>query len=289
MPSLLSDAIVPGELSRQWREQGYAVVRGLFDPERSERLRAISERILEQWRQSDPQTRAKAGHDGTCMRHLNHRAYFAASRDGFAELMEAIADERVLAVASAIFGEEPLFRCTSLFFNPLAGRLDGHWHRDSQFITPNEEAERAMLAAADAGGNGVQMQVALVANEDIEYVPASHLRWDTPEEYAIRRADGCSHNRSNSMPGALRVALEPGDAVLFNPLGHHRGRYHSDKPRRTLMLTYTRPSGATRDYFTDQPWFLEPGYLDGLSPRTRRFFEAYVAAFREHWQRPRDA
>ena len=39
------------------------------------------------------------------------------------------------------------------------------------------------------------------------------------------------------MPGALRVCLQPGDAVLFNAFGFHRGRYHAANPRRTVMWT----------------------------------------------------
>jgi hypothetical protein len=73
------------------------------------------------------------------------------------------------------------------------------------------------------------------------------------------------------MPASLRAALAPGDAVLFNAWGFHRGRYHVDKPRRTLMFTYTPASMPTFDYFSDQPWFLDPAHLDNLNPGTKRF------------------
>ena len=54
---------------------------------------------------------------------------------------------------------------------------------------------------------------------DVEYVPGSHLRWDTEEEYRIRLADGQSNSRSNDMPGAVRIHQQPGDAVAFEALG----------------------------------------------------------------------
>ena len=85
------------------------------------------------------------------------------------------------------------------------------------------------------------------------------------------------------MPNALRVRQEPGDAVMFNACGLHRGRYHVDKLRRTLMLTYSRMSTPTADYFTTQPWFLEAGYLNGLKPNTRAFYEKFIAQFQNHW------
>jgi hypothetical protein len=38
------------------------------------------------------------------------------------------------------------------------------------------------------------------------------------------------------------------------------------------------------DYFSNQPWFDTPGYLDGLASNTRAFFERFVAEYREQWR-----
>ncbi len=38
------------------------------------------------------------------------------------------------------------------------------------------------------------------------------------------------------------------------------------------------------DYFSNQPWFDTPGYLDGLASNTRAFFERFVAECREQWR-----
>jgi ectoine hydroxylase-related dioxygenase (phytanoyl-CoA dioxygenase family) len=272
------------ELRTMWEREGYLVVRRIFDQARTERLQTICEGILAQWRAENPETgRPSGARDATVMRHLNHAGYFRAHPAWKSEIMEAIADPQVLMVARTILGEEPLFRCTSLFFDPLEGGKDGNWHRDSQFGTPDDAKEQAMLAKLSSAGDSIQMQIALVSSDDVEYVPGSHLRWDLPAEYAIRKADGGQHNRSNEMPGALRLALAPGDAALFNPYGLHRGRYHTGRPRRTLMLTYTKSSAPHSDYFSDQPWFLESGYLDDLTPTTRAFFVPFVAQYQEFW------
>jgi hypothetical protein len=50
------------------------------------------------------------------------------------------------------------------------------------------------------------------------------------------------------------------------------------------MLTYTRRSRFTADWFTDQPWFLEAGHLAGLSPGARGFFEEFMAEFTPQWR-----
>lgn len=274
-------------LKAQWQEQGYVVVRGLFDAERSAHLRAIAESVIGQWRIKNPEN-GKPGGDAnaTVMRHLNHPGYFCAEQaEERREMLRAIAAPQVLEVGRAILGEEVLFRCTSLFMNPQERSADGNWHRDSQFHCPLEEDEKRMIADAGQGGTSIQLQVALVPSDDVEVVPGSHLRWDTPAEYAIRRADEGLDNRSNAMPGALRVALEAGDAVAFNPCGLHRGRYHVDKLRRTLMLTYTKASAPRFDYFSDQPWFLRAGYLDGLDGETQAFFARFIEQYRADWSR----
>ena len=154
--------------------------------------------------------------------------------------------------------------------------------RDAQFLIPDEADERQFIEEQVANGlthsHGVQMQIALVPNDDVELVKGSHLRWDLDEEYAVRCADNRAH-ATEVMPGSTRIALQPGDAVCFNAWGYHRGRYHSNKPRRTLMFTYTGEFFPTYDYFSDQPWLLEDGHLDGLSPGAQEFFGRFQEAF----------
>lgn len=279
-----SATMTRSELIHHWRTQGYVLVPGIFDSARAGRLRAICEEVLAQWRACDPQT-GQPGEkpDATVMRHLNHPAYFAGKPQALAELLEAAAEPDVLEVVETVFQEPPLFRCTSLFFNPSGIDLEGNWHRDSQFSQKDDTAEWEMLQKAGDGGSGMQLQIALLPSEDIELVPGSHLRWDTPEEYAIRKADNWANNRSNAMPGALRVRQAPGDAVLFNPNAIHRGRYRSAIPRRTLMLTYTKTSEPWFDYFSNQPWFREAGYLDHLTSHARAFYETFVGRYGEQF------
>ena len=268
----------------QWQRDGCVVMPSLIDPARAEQLCVLCDEVLAQWRECDPQTgQPGARPDATVMRHLNHPAYFRGNTADRAALLAAAADPQVLRVVAAIFGEEPMFRCTSLFFNPSGISVDGDWHRDSQFSRRDDAEDWEMLRAAGATGTGMQLQIALLPSEDIEIVPGSHLRWDTPEEYAIRKADGWTHNRSNEMPGALRMRQASGDAVLFNPNAIHRGRYRSEIPRRTLMLTYTKCSEPWSDFFSAQPWFLEPGYLDGLDAHAQHFYGAFVAQYRDDW------
>ena len=272
-------------LRQQWENEGYAVVPAVLDEARCAQLLPICEAILAQWRTANPETGKPGGAaDATVMRHLNHPGYFAEHPAWLGSVLDVVADPQILAIGRTILGEEPLFRCTSFFFNPLENGRDGNWHRDSQFGTPDDTKEQALLAQVSQSGDSIQMQIPLVASDDVEYIPASHLRWDTPAEYAIRKADGGKQNRANNMPGALRLALQPGDATLFNPYGIHRGCYQVERLRRTLMLTYTKSSVPYQDYFSNQPWFLTPGYLADLQPTTRAFFAPFVAQYADFWR-----
>ncbi|MCX6016968.1 MAG: phytanoyl-CoA dioxygenase family protein [Chloroflexi bacterium] len=273
-------------LLTQWRSDGCVTLPALLDSGRATRIRTLCDHVLAQWSACDPQTgQPGAKPDATVMRHLNHPAYFTQRPAELAELLAVAADPAVLRIVEAVFGEAPMFRCTSLFFNPSGISLDGNWHRDSQFTHRDDAAEWEMLRTAGENGAGMQMQIALLPSDDIEIVPGSHLRWDTPAEYAIRKADDWAHNRSNAMPGAQRMHQNAGDAVLFNPNALHRGRYRSEIPRRTLMLTYTRRSEPCSDFFSAQPWFLEPGYLHGLDAHSQHFYDEFVAQYRADWQK----
>ena len=283
-------ALDPRTLASHWKAHGYIVVRRMFSPRRTAALEAACERVLRQWRRENPETgQPGGGPEATVMRHLVHAGYDGVvGADGRRALLEAVAAPKMLAASSAVLGQAPLFRATSLFMNPLKNSRAGNWHRDSQFHWPDEGEERRMLSTNSRLQSALQLQVALAPSSDVEVVPGSHLRWDTPEEYAIRRADGGKNNRADGMPGAVRLSLEPGDALAFNPCALHRGRYHTNKRRRTLMVTYTGASAPHFDYFSDQPWFMADGYLDGLGRACRAFFERFIEQYQKDWQRPKD-
>lgn len=273
-------------LKHHWQDKGYIIVRSVLERDRAEQLRPICDDILDQWRSCSAETgEPGGGPEATVMRHLNHPGYFKEHPEWYSALMNAVADEKVIGVAKTLFEEEPLFRCTSYFFNPLENSRDGNWHRDTQFRTDSDEEEKEKIFDCPVVGNGIQMQVALAPSDDVEFVPGSHIRWDTPQEYQIRKADGEENNKSNNMPGAIRIALESGDAVLFNACGLHRGRYHTDKVRRTLMLTYTRSSYHVDDYFSQQPWFLNDVNLDSLNPQVKEFFQRFVDEYSADWKK----
>ena len=272
-------------LTEHWIEHGWISVNEVIPPGKIAELRRICENVMDQFLVHDPDTDKPGNPDGHVMRHLENPCYFADAHKDRLALLETVAMPDILDIATTILGETPLFRTTSFWYNPINQHLDGNWHRDSQFTYPDEEEEKAIVLRATPQ-RGMQLMLALVDTEDNEYVPGSHLRWDTDEEYEIRKGNEKKNCIRDDMPGARRFHQAPGDIVAFNAYGLHRGRYHADKLRRTIMFTYGIPDAAREDYFTDTPWFLEPGYLDGLSDHASAFYHAYVERFREFWLRP---
>lgn len=267
----------------QFREEGYLIFPRIFRGQELEKLRTACNYVLDQY--TEDYDRQHANTDFTNMRHLNDSRWHRDAREHLFPILEAIADPRCLGPVEQIFDGPSLFRCTSYFVNPRYATMNGDWHRD--FQGQDEQEERRRLEQAWKGeyeqGFGLQFQIALVDNDDIEYVPYSVNRYDSPEEAYIRLADNKSHCREEGMPNAIRVALKAGDAVVFNPYGLHRGRYHRDIPRRTLMLTYTPLHDPIHDHFANQPWFDEVGYLDGLSPRAVAYFQQFADTYRGLW------
>jgi len=268
----------------QLREHSYAFVRGLFDTATVERLREISERVLEQWRRAPRCDNPPVSPQANYMRHLNDPEYHRDHPDDLAFLLNTLGAPQVVESLSTALEEEYLFGMTSLYFNPTGESEDGFWHKD-------KIGEEADVSRNPETGAGLQMQIALVPTDDLELVPGSHLRDHSPEEHAICVADGEIHNRSNDMPGAVRLHQEPGDAVLFTQLCIHRGRYHTDKLRRTMMISVKKLAAVQfsirqrgLDYGCDQPWFLMPRYFDGVNEEARAFFQSFVDFYGPHWR-----
>ena len=268
----------------QLRQHSYAVVRGLFDAATVERLGAICDRVLKEWRRAPRCDNPPVGPQANYMRHLNDPGYHRDRSEDLSFLLNALGAPQVVDALSEALEEEFLFGMASLYFNPTGASQDGFWHKDKI----GGEADASLVPET---GAGLQVQVALAPTDDLELVPGSHLRDYTPAEHEICVAEGGVHNRSNDMPGALRLRLEPGDAVFFTQLCIHRGRYHTDKNRRTLMLSVKKLAAAEftvrqrgLDYGSDQPWFLMPGYLDGVHGRARAFFGEFVDFYGPHWR-----
>ncbi len=274
------------DLGHEYHENGFVIARGVLDQPRIDWLLGFADVVIRQFRAHGCPMRIKTSSDNepAGMQHPNHPAYFPGDRGDLVKLLELVADRRVLSIPRAVLCDDLVMRNIAFFFHPLKQSLEGIWHRDVGISITDPEAEREdLLTRRNPHHRATQIMIALISSDHFEVVPGSHRRWDTPEEFAVRRAVDPDGNRLGRMPGAVRVALQPGDAVVFDHSIIHRGRYLINEPRRTLRIAMTKPGACMNDHFSHQPWFLEPGYLDGLGTQARTFYERFIAHHRAYW------
>jgi hypothetical protein len=214
------------------------------------------------------------------MAYLTEPRYFRPTPEHLTTLLNSIADGKILSIVSEIIGEEPLFHNTQYFFDPANETRGGDWHRDQQFGARDEEEERQRMSRTV----GIHVHIALLPDDNLEFVPGSHARWDTDEELAIRKGKEGRAKNSAEMPNAHRIHLASGDAAIFSAWGIHRGNYIAGVPRRTLDFIYGGAPDWSVHWATPPPsCFLDERLLDDLTPPARRFFERFIETYREKW------
>lgn len=258
------------QLAYHWRTRGYVVLPRFMGWRDRERLRAACDRAERAWRAGMPSDRRQGP--------LSNMAYLTDPRwysDGRvpAEILEFVADGRVLDLISAITGGVPLFHNTQYFMEQQGADWDGEWHRDTQFLAPDGEAERQHMAE----GTGVHFRIALADDPWLRIVPGSHRRWDTAQEWAIRRERG-----EGAPEGAVVVPLKAGDALLFHAWSIHQGLYRRTPKRRTFDAIYmTRGTGERA--LPPQACMPTAARMASLPRQARAFYERFAHTYRRAW------
>ena len=277
----------PGKIrSLTLQVDGIAIVRRAFTGSEVVELLPLCSTIRRQWLECDPLTGQPGGDERSeaCMRHVNHPSYFEKDPKRLRLILEACANKTIISALRKAWRAEPVFRSTTLFFTPRTDQ-PANWHRDSQFAHSDPADERkTILRLASGGGSVAQIQLPLIDSDDLEYVPGSQRRWDTPEESRIRLSIDPGTRCNEELPGSVRCAVKAGDAVIFDPYGIHRGRYSAGSQRMTLMVTFVQASSRPEiDRFSFQPWFLSNGYLDGLSPHANAVYQRFIERYGNLW------
>lgn len=262
--------MIAEDIAETWRAHGFAVIPGFLAVQEIDQLRRICDHVLQQAIEENPSLAAARN-----IAYLTEQRYFRSREDDLLKLLEFIADDRIVSMLTHIAGEMPLFHNTQYFYNPTQSH-DGEWHRDTQFLAPDEALEQQRMKQH----TGVHFRVAFLLDRQLEYVPGSEQRWDTPEELIIRKGD---HPARPDMPGRTTIELAPGDACLFHAWGIHRGTYRSNIPRRTLDIIYGW--GGVCDYSPPPPMcFRDAALLTKLTPRARNFFDYFIGSYEADWE-----
>jgi ribosomal protein S27AE len=278
--SATTSSVQAEEIRRKWDTVGAVILRGLLSKEEVARLRRICDPTIGLF-YAEHGGRLNLG-KGISIQYLTEPRYYNGRRSDLLQLLEFVADRRVLHVMGALGDGKVFFHNSQYFVEQATENWDGIWHRDSQFEAPDPAEERARIQRS----TGVHFKFALERDEWFEYVPGSHRRWDTNAELAIRRSPDPRRRNAPGMPRAERAILAPGDAMVSHSFMIHRARYRTQPIRRTLDIVYHL--GQTCEYIRPPATcFDDSTLLSELSPPARSFFAAFVAAHVGRWGNPR--
>lgn len=267
-----------------WQEQSYVLLPGFLSAADCRKYRSICDSVYAQWLQANP-----PGHT-TNIAFLTDEHYFAENQSDLIALLNLIGGHSVTELLEQIAGEPVRFHNTQYFIeqvsdaSPYGGA--GPWHRDTQFEAPDLAQERARMFHMQSA----HFRVAFEDDDHLEIVPGSGARWDTDEELALRRPPNTDvwartpQTTSSVMPGARRIGLKAGDAVIFDAWSIHRGHYHITPVRRTLDVIYGW--GPISEWaIPTQSCFGNTDLIAALSPDARAFFKRFVEFYEERWVR----
>ncbi|KAI0822153.1 hypothetical protein BC628DRAFT_1391219 [Trametes gibbosa] len=270
-------------IKEQYNEQGYVVIPGLITPEHLNALEIASERVIARTRADKWPHRRTVGRqfppygdgdpDSWGVQHVMHPDL---GEPAFARWYTS--DPLVNAVRELLGCEEDVLQMElfNMLINPTSNSFALRWHRDDVRETATEDEERIALSIWH---HGTQWNTALREDSCLFIVPGSHKRPRTPEQ----RAHSSTLDPPTdplAMPGAIRVALHPGETVFYNNNILHCATYDPHAPRVTLHAcmgeTLGGPARARNVLQHGLEWMKEDRFAETLDARGRRMLERIV-------------
>jgi len=228
MPSVPTSQVEPAaEAVRSFRQQGYAVVRGLYSVREAAALRAHVDGL----RESVPAAHEDGFHAQNAGDPLRQwpRVFHPHRHD--ARVREWLLDPRTTAWARALLGTAPLAAQTMVYFKPPGSRGQA-MHQDQYFLRARPGTSLAVWLALDPCDD---------ANGCIRVVPGSQ-DWpvlcptDADPELSFTQESLPLPEDAEQVP----VELQPGDVLFFNGSLVHGSLPNAtpDRFRRSLIAHF---------------------------------------------------
>tara|TARA_R110001583_G_scaffold161004_1_gene312927 strand:- start:373 stop:1155 length:783 start_codon:yes stop_codon:yes gene_type:complete len=226
------------QLQRNYREQGYFVIRDYFTMAEVTALRAVVLKFHQLWQQDN----AKFYQEEAFNSSLITGSEYLASDDRV-KLFNFISAKKVMQVVDTIIANKPAFMNTQLFFNPVNPKQKDFWHRDCQY---DHDVAGQKLAIKET--QVLHLRVPLFDELGMELVPGTHQRWDNEEEFNVRQEEK-GRVSSEDLTTGKKINLAAGDLLVFSADMIHRGLYGLD--RLALDILVFDSAGDFADYVDD--------------------------------------
>ncbi|MDR6853288.1 ectoine hydroxylase-related dioxygenase (phytanoyl-CoA dioxygenase family) [Sphingomonas sp. BE123] len=235
----------------QYRERGYAVVRGVFTPDEVARIAAAIDAVHAEgvahgrsFRHGNLFYNVRPGDTGTpIVPMVQWPSYHNA-------VLDAVRlDPRWVALLAPLIGGDLKQIINQLHWKAPGALGDFAWHQDSRFRKPD-------AAYRNLGDAYVQTGLAIdphtPASGAMRMIPDSHrngpLALDTATEVlGTEMTDDALRAAGIDPASVIDLELEPGDVALWSPyLVHGSGRNTADHQRRFYINGYVRATDCDR-------------------------------------------
>lgn len=233
-----------------WRD-GYAVIRGLFNPAEIRSIAAAADQVHDE-----------ALAHGRCFRHGNLFYNVAASDDGAPQVrmaqwpsyhqpaLNAVRlDLRIARLLEPLIGRDLKQIINQIHWKAPGALGDFAWHQDSR-------SRRPAHAYRNLGTAYVQTGLAIDPHRPesgcLRFVPRSHRQGDLGLDCSVKALGSAMQDSALEAVGlsaaaAIDLLLEPGDLALWSPwLVHGSGTNRSNHRRRFYINGYVRASDCDR-------------------------------------------
>lgn len=251
------DAVRGEAMAQAYARDGYAVVRGVFEPAEIARIGAAVDAV-----------HAEAIGHGRSFRHGNLFYKLAPGRgDGsppavrmvqwpsyHQPVLDAVrTDPRFATVLAPLIGGDLKQIINQLHWKDQGPGADFAWHQDSRFRKPDEVYRNLGTSYVQTG---LAIDPHIKASGAMRFVRGSHaagsLDLDLDDEVLGREmADAALIRAGLSTSDIVDLDLAPGDLALWNPfLVHGSGVNTSDHQRRFYINGYVRAEDCDRGELT---------------------------------------
>lgn len=236
------------DLVSSYREQGYAVVRGLFARDEVAAIAAAIDVV-----EAEAAAHGRSfRHGNLCYRLVDGDVRMAQWPSWAHPALDAVRlDPRFVDLLAPLIGRDLKQIINQLHWKPsgVGSGGDFAWHQDSRFRRPAE-------AFRDLGNAYVQTGLAIDPHDPrsggLRFVPGSHRRGPMAisadgDVMAVEMADEALVAAGFDPAEVVELVLEPGDVALWNPyLVHASGANRSTHRRRFYINGYVRADACDR-------------------------------------------